>query len=108
MGLVTHVALKIYDSGVRAGSVKDKLPFSRIEGGVVILESALDKASPLNDHLVWLWGVVKHERRMLKSLVESGSRLVVECKVPKGPLSLLPNAAEFLHLVGAKLVLEPL
>lgn len=102
----TRVALKIYGAGARGKALKEKLPFAQIEGSVVVLRSALDEEKPLNDHLVWIWGLVMHERRVLKSVVEEGGSLVVECRVPKGELKILPNGAEFLHLIGAELILN--
>ncbi len=82
------------------------LPFSGVEQGNVVVRSQLGEEVPLNDHLVWLWGMVKHERRMLKSAAASGATLTCECKVPKGQVRLLPNGAEMLLLLGTELNLE--
>jgi hypothetical protein len=50
--------------------------------------------------------MLKHQRRYLKTLATMGASLVCECKVSKGELRLNANAFEFLHLVGAELVLD--
>ena len=106
MASVAHVAFKIYGVPERAEGVKQQLPMTRVEKGVVVLASALPMEAPLNDHIVWIGGMLKHQRRYLKTLVTMGASLVCECKVSKGQLRLMANAFEFLHLVGADLVLE--
>lgn len=107
MPTTTRVAFRIYGATSQAASVKERLPFAEATEGVVAVNSRISESAPLNDHLVWLWGMLKNERRMLKSLVQSGAKLRVECEVPKGEILLLPNAAEFLHLIGAELVVKP-
>ena len=66
----------------------------------------LSVEAPLNDHIVWIGGMSKHQRRYLKTLVANAASLVCACKVSKGELRSMANAFEFLHLVGADLVLE--
>ena len=103
---MTSVALKIYEAGTYSEVVRSKLPFSRIENGTVVLSSQLGSEASINEHLVWLWGMVKNERRVLKSAVDSGARITCECSVQKGPIRLLANASEMLHLLGAELLLQ--
>jgi hypothetical protein len=103
---MTKVAFKVLDAGAYSEAVRAKLPFATVEDGVIVLRSGLGSNEPLNAHLVWLWGMLKHERRVLKSAVAGGARIVCECVVPKGPIQVLPNAAEFLHLLGAELLVE--
>ncbi len=79
---------------------------SVIRNNEVVISSPLPQDTPLNDHLVWLWGMLKHERRFLKSVVQAGGALTIECKVPKGQVRLLPNGAQLVHLLGAELVLN--
>lgn len=105
MASVAHVAFKICGVPERAEGVKQQLPMTRVDKGVVVLASALPVEAPLNDHIVWIGGMLKHHRRYLKTLVTMGASLVCECKVSKGELILKANAFEFLHLVGADLVL---
>jgi hypothetical protein len=84
-----------------------RLPFAVLEHGDVVIRSPLEPSLPLNDHLVWLWGILKVRRRYLKNLQQqSGAKIVCRCKVPKGSVRLLPNAAEMLHLMEVELVLE--
>jgi hypothetical protein len=103
---MTHVLLKITSAGSYASVVQGKLRASRIENGTVLLPSGMPESATLSEHLVWLWGSIKHERRVLKTAVAGGAKIVCECKVPRGVVHLLPNAAEMLHLIGAELVLE--
>ncbi|MDT7603052.1 MAG: hypothetical protein QOF61_1049 [Acidobacteriota bacterium] len=84
-----------------------RLPFAVIERGDIVIRSPLDPSLPLNDHLVWLWGILNLRRKHLKNLQQqSDIKIVCRCKVPKGSVRLLPNAAEMLHLLSMELVLE--
>ena len=103
---MTAAELKIYEARTYAEIVRSKLPFSRLENGVVIFQSQLGSEASLNEHIVWLWGMVKNERRVLKSAIASGARIICECSVQKGQIRLLPNASEMLHLLGAELLLQ--
>jgi len=95
-------------SGVyeRRESIRTRFPNIVIEHGDLVLYSALDTSEPLNAHLVWLWGRLNLERRFLKNIRQCGGKLVCRCKVPRGGVRLLPNAAEMLHLLEMELVLE--
>ncbi|XZG69538.1 hypothetical protein ACTSKR_12880 [Chitinibacteraceae bacterium HSL-7] len=103
---MTTVAFKIINAGSYLSVVSGKLPFSSIENGVLVMRSRLDASAPLNDHLVWLWGFLQHERRVLKTAVAGGATLICECSTSKGGIRILPNGAELLHLLGAELVLD--
>jgi hypothetical protein len=84
-----------------------RLPFAVLEHGEVVIRSPLEPSLPLNDHLIWLWGMLKMRRKFLKNLQQqSGAKIVCRCKVPKGSVRLLPNAAEMLHLLEVELILE--
>jgi len=86
--------------------IRERLAGAVIEQGDVVVRSPLDSSKPLNEHLVWLWGMLKHQRRFLKNLQQEGGKLTCRCTVPKGGVTLLPNAAEMLHLLEMELVLE--
>jgi hypothetical protein len=103
---MTQVALKVENTGSYGDVVQSRLAFSRMEDGIVVIRSQLAETEPLNEHLVWLWGIVKHERRVLQSAVAAGARIVCECTVPKGKIRLRANGAELIHLLGAELVLN--
>jgi len=103
---MTNVTLKVIGAGPYASVVAEKLPFATLENGEVVMRSRLDSDAPLNDHLVWLWGFLKHERRAFKTAIEGGAKVVCECSSSKGCIRVLPNGAELLHLLGAELVLE--
>lgn len=100
------VVFRVDGAGPYAEVVRSKLPFSSLEHGTVWVRSPLKPEVDLNEHLVWLWGMLKHERRVLKSAVVAGAKLTCECKVSKGAVRLLPNSAEMLHLLGAELILN--
>jgi hypothetical protein len=103
---MAKVALKIINAGSSASVLKGRLPFSVVEKGEIIIRSQLEQSVPLNDHLVWLWGLLQHERRVLKTAVGGGAKIICECSVSKGSIHILPNGAELLHLLGAELLLE--
>jgi hypothetical protein len=52
MASVAHVAFKISGVPERAEGVKQQLPMTRVEKGVVVLASALPVEAPINDHIV--------------------------------------------------------
>jgi len=103
---MTTVTLHITGIQNRTEAVRSKLAFSAIKNGEVLIRSALDESQEINEHLVWLWGTLKHERRYLKSLQEEGAKLLCVAKVPKGKVKIHPDGAEFLHLLGSELVID--
>ncbi len=103
---MTTAEVRVSGLSSRKDSIREQLPCAVIEHGDVVVRSPLEPSKPLNEHLVWLWGMLKHERRFLKNLQQEGGRLTCECRVPKGVVKLLPNAAEMLHLLEMELVLN--
>ena len=103
---MSSVEVRIIGLANRTDSIRERLPFAVVEGGDVVIRSQLKPSQPLNDHLVWLWGMLKLQRRFLKNLQREGGQLRCFARVPKGGASLLPNGAEMLHLLGMELVLE--
>ena len=99
------VEIRVIGLPNRTDSIRERLPFSVIEHGDVVIHSQIELSKPLNDHLIWLWGILKHQRRFLKSLQTEGGKLICQCQVSKGNVHLLPNAAEMLHLLEMELVL---
>ena len=84
-----------------------RLPFAVIEHGDIVLRSPLEPSVPLNDHLMWLWMILDIKRKPLKNLQQQGgAKMICRCKVPKGCVRILPNAATMLHLLELELVLE--
>jgi hypothetical protein len=98
------VVFRVAGTNVQLAATQAKLPTSRIDGSSVVLISPLNAVATLNEHLVWLWGMLKHERRILKSLAAGGATLTFECRGFGGPISVLPNGAEAMHLLGAELL----
>jgi hypothetical protein len=98
------VTLRISNIPSRAAASRKRLAFASIEGTDVVLKSQLGSRASLNDHLVWIWGTVQHERRYLKSLQAEGAVIAVHASEVGDPVELKPNGAEMLHLLGASLV----
>ncbi|HEX8459011.1 MAG TPA: hypothetical protein VF656_17085 [Pyrinomonadaceae bacterium] len=103
---MTSAEVRVSGVSDRKEAIREKLAWSVIEQGDIIIRSPLDPSEPLNEHLVWLWTSLQHQRRFLKSIQECGGKLVCRCKVPKGKVRLLPNAAQMIHLLEMELVLE--
>ena len=99
-------ALRITGIASTADATRKSLAFAQIEGTDIVLRSQLGPEAALNDHLVWLWGILKHERRFLKSLAAQGALLTVTVSGATGSVRVEPNGAELLHLLGATLVIE--
>lgn len=93
-------------SSERAELYRKKLPFAAIKQGKVVIQSQLDPSEPINDHLVWLWGMIHHERKLLKRLQDDEGSLTCRCEAKKGTAIIRPNGAEMLHLLNMDLVLE--
>ncbi len=103
---MTIAAIRFIGASARAEAICAKIAAIEIGRGDLVLRSRLAADRPLNEHLVWLWGMLKHQRRYLKNLQLQGIRVVCECEVPHGSVHILPNSAEMLHLLGIELVLE--
>ena len=103
---MTSVAIRFIGSSPRAEAIKARIAFAEIERGDVVLRSRLASDRPLNEHIVWLWGILKPHRRFLKTHGLQGNGIVCECEVSRGSIHLLPNGAEMLHLLGIELVLK--
>lgn len=81
-----------------ADATRKPLPFAVLEGTDIVLKSQLGPEASVNDHLVWLWGMLKHERRYLKSLAAAGAMMRVQVTGYRGPIEIKPNGAEMLHV----------
>lgn len=102
---MTKVELKIVGHP-SPDSIQSKLNFFTVKGQDVVMHSALDESAPLNDHLVWMWGHLQGQRRVLKRITDEGAKLVCICKALKGDIHLLPNAAEMLYLLKIELKIQ--
>lgn len=98
------VSLQIDGLPNTASGTRKQLPFAEISEGTLVIKSQLGSNAPLNDHLVWLWGLLKHERRYLKSLQSEGGTIMVQAVGFRLPVEIRPNGAELLHLLGANLI----
>jgi len=103
---MTIAVIRFIGSSPRAEAIKARIAAAEIERGDVVLRSRLASERPLNEHIVWLWGMLQQHRRFLKSLRSQGNGIVCECEVSRGSIHLLPNGAEMLHLLGIELVLK--
>jgi hypothetical protein len=104
--MATSAEIRISGMPERRELLRERLPCSEIERGDVVVRSQLGEDAPLNEHLVWLWSMLKHDRRLLKAVRQEGGHIECRCKVSKGPVSLRANAAEMLHLLGIDLLVE--
>lgn len=103
---MTRVVLRIGNLPNQASAARKALPFATVSGDGITITSPLQDAASLNEHLVWLWGQLSHERRYLRSLQGEGASLTVEAHGFQGSIEIRPNAAEMLHLLGVTLVLR--
>ncbi len=99
---------EIVISGVlsRQKQIAEQIPFAAIRGTDVVIASQLHNEASLNDHLVWLWGMLKHSRRFLKSVQAEGAVVRCECRAKKGAVVIEPNGAEMLHLLNISCSVE--
>jgi hypothetical protein len=88
-----------------AAGVRKTLPFAKVSSDGIAIVSKLESNSTVNEHLVWLWGVLNLERRYLKSLQSEGAALSVRVSGARLPIELRPNGAEMLHLLNATLLI---
>jgi hypothetical protein len=100
------VTLQITDLPNVASTTRKSLPFAKVDGTTITIESQLGGDRPLNDHLVWLWGMLHNERRYLKALQAEGGRINVHVTGARAPIEIKPNGAEMLHVLGATLTLS--
>lgn len=103
---MSQIEVRISGVSSRTESICERLPFSVVEQGDVVVRSQLKSSSSLNEHLVWLWGMLKPQRKFLKDLQQQGGTIVCRCKFPSSDIHLLPNGAEMLHLLNMELVIE--
>jgi hypothetical protein len=106
LAVMATVTFRISGLPNSAGGRRKSLAFAVVTGNDVVIESQLASQAPLNDHLVWLWGLLQHERRYLKSLQTEGAVLSVHAREIRLPIELKANGAEMLHLLNASLVIE--
>jgi hypothetical protein len=101
-----NVLLRITRVPSTADATRKRLPFAMTQGTDIVLKSQLGPEASLNDHLVWLWGMLNNERRFLKFLISQGAELTVTASGSGGPFVVRPNGAELLHLLGVTLVID--
>ena len=97
---------RVGNLGPRTSSTREALPFAVVVGTEVAIRCPASPGNSLNEHLVWLWGLLRGKRRFLKSLQSNGVTLACHHQAPPGEIVLLPNAAEFLHLTNTSLVIR--
>jgi len=106
LAVMASVAFRISRLPNEASGRRKELPGAIVSGDELVMKSHLAESAPLNDHLVWLWGFLKHERRYLKSLQAEGAVLVVHVSGVGLPVELKPDGAEMLHLLNASLLID--
>jgi len=106
LDVMASVAFRVSRLPNEASAKRKGLPGAAVTGNQLVMESPLGAEVSLNDHLVWLWGFLKHERRYLKSLQSEGAVLAVHASGFRMPVEVRANGAEMLHLLNASLVIE--
>jgi hypothetical protein len=106
LAIMTNVALHITNLPNKAAATRKDLPCAVVDNSSIVIKSQLSQELPLNEHLVWLWGMLKHERRYLKTLQSEGAVITVRVSSARFPVEVKPNGAEMLHLLGASLVID--
>jgi hypothetical protein len=86
-----------------ADATRKRIPFAVLKGTDLVLKSPLGPDASVNEHLVWLWGMLKHRRRYLKSLAAQGAKMTAQVKGFRRPIEIKPNGPEMLHLLGVTL-----
>lgn len=99
------VAFEINSLPNSAAGVRKSLPFATVRSNGITIVSQLDSNATVNEHLVWLWGILNLERRYLKSLQSEGAALSVRVSGARLPIEIQPNGAEMLHLLNATLLI---
>ena len=103
---MVDVALRITKIPSAADASRKQLPFGELDNGELVIRSRLSPDTALNEHLVWLWGLLQNERRYLKSLQAQGAEIYVHARVFSRPVEVKPNGAEMLHILGVTLVIS--
>jgi len=106
LAAMATVAFRVSRLPNEASAKRKDLPGAVVSGNELVMESRLGATATLNDHLVWLWGFLKHERRYLKSLQAEGAVLAVHASGVTLPVELKSNGAEMLHLLDASLLID--
>jgi hypothetical protein len=88
-----------------AAGVRKSLPFAKVSSDGIAIVSQLDSNATINEHLVWLWGMLNLERRYLKSLQSEGAELIVRVSGARPPIEIRQNGAGMLHLLNATLLI---
>jgi hypothetical protein len=86
-----------------AAGVRKSPPYAKVSSDGITIVSQLGPNATVNEHLVWLWGMLQHERRYLKSLQSEGAAVSVRVHGAGLPIEVRPNGAEMLHLLNATL-----
>src|SRR6185437_15468682 len=63
-----------------ADATRKRIPFAVLKGTDLVLKSPLGPDASVNEHLVWLWGMLKHRGRYLKSLAAQGAKMTAQVK----------------------------
>jgi hypothetical protein len=82
--MTDSVEFRISGLGNRLASTRDALAFGTEDGSDVVVRCPANSGSTINEKLVWLWGSLKHKRRVLKSLQADGAVLTCVCDLKAG------------------------
>jgi hypothetical protein len=83
---MASVTLHISGLPNEASGRRKSLAFVVVSGNDLVIESRLAASAPVNEHLVWFWGLLPHERRYLKGLQSEGAVLSIRVRGAGRPL----------------------
>jgi hypothetical protein len=63
--------------------------------------TALKPTDDLNEHLVWIFMILEHSRKLFRTMTQNGVRVICRCKwKKKKPVILKAKALAMAHLLG--------
>ena len=66
--------------------------------------SALPVTDDMNDHLIWIFMILEHSRKLLRTMTQHGVPITCKCKWnKKRPVQLKAKALGMAHLLGISL-----
>src|SRR5689334_10947412 len=99
---VNSVEVRISCPDASARSIVSGIGFSswfRSDNGDLVFRSALTPEQPVSEHLKWLYGSLKFERKLFRKLEASGVSVVVCIRAHDRRLHLPPEALLLMHML---------
>ncbi len=91
------VEVRICAPDASARNIASSLTFFRPDSDDLVFRSALADDEPVSEHLKWLYGKVKFDRKVFRQLETSGVTVVVRIRVHDRQVLLAPEALLLMH-----------